>query len=348
MFQRLLIVDGSSILNESYYGTLPEQMKREKDRSKWSAWYGEMLHNKEGVITNALFTTMKRLEKIITEQHFEYVAIAWDVSSDTFRKNLYPEYKGNREKPDASFISQKNIFPKMLSDMGYPVICMNGYEADDCIGSLVKRFEKEIPIVILSGDKDMTQLVSPYTQVWFSCKKANQAEEMFDDMMQGEQTISLSSYHLPDKIFPVSTTTVPFFMGVNADQVVDLKAISGDTSDNYPGIAGIGEKGAIALLKYFGSIDKIIEMIKSGILNDKAKLKSLKEDFSSKTGCRLPASKLLDPNFEENARFYQKIARIETSLPLITDLSSLHLYVNEENRKKWYNYLEFYSLLKTL
>ena len=95
MFQRLLIVDGSSILNESYYGTLPEQMKREKDRSKWSAWYGEMLHNKEGVITNALFTTMKRLEKIITEQHFEYVAIAWDISSDTFRKNLYPEYKGN-------------------------------------------------------------------------------------------------------------------------------------------------------------------------------------------------------------------------------------------------------------
>ena len=73
MFQRLLIIDGSSVLNESYYGTLPEQMKREKDRSKWHLWYHEMLRNKEGIITNALFTTMKRIEKIIEEQHFKYL-----------------------------------------------------------------------------------------------------------------------------------------------------------------------------------------------------------------------------------------------------------------------------------
>ena len=236
----------------------------------------------------------------------------------------------------------------MLSDMGYPVICVDGYEADDCIGSLVKRFEKEIPIVILSGDKDMTQLVSPNTQVWFSCKKANQAEEMFEDMMQGEQTISLSAYHLPDKIFPVSTTTVPFFMGVNADQVVDLKAISGDSSDNYPGIEGIGEKGAVALLQYFGSIESIIELIKSGDLTDKDKLKELKTDFLEKTGCRLPVAKLLNSDFEKNARFYQNLARIETNLSLVPNLNSLHLCINETNRKNWYNYLEFYSLLKTL
>lgn len=139
MFQRLLIIDGSSVLNESYYGTLPEQMKREKDRSKWHLWYHEMLRNKEGIITNALFTTMKRIEKIIEEQHFKYVAVAWDISSDTFRKRMYPEYKGNREKPDESFISQREIFPRMLAELGYPVICMNGYEADDCIGSWLKN-----------------------------------------------------------------------------------------------------------------------------------------------------------------------------------------------------------------
>lgn len=347
MFQRLLIIDGSSVLNESYYGTLPEQMKREKDRSKWHLWYHEMLRNKEGIITNALFTTMKRIEKIIEEQHFKYVAVAWDISSDTFRKRMYPEYKGNREKPDESFISQREIFPRMLAELGYPVICMNGYEADDCIGSLAKKFENQIPVVILSGDKDMTQLVSPSTQLWFSCKKPNQAEELFDDMMQGEQQISLSQYGLPDKIFPVNMKSVPYFMGVNSNQIVDLKAISGDTSDNYPGIAGIGEKGAIALLKYFGSIDKIIEVINSGALTDKDKLKELKDDFTTQTGTRLPLAKLLDPDFEKNARFFQKIAQIETSVPFNITLDQLKLSIDQQKRRQWYEYLEFYSLLKT-
>lgn len=260
---------------------------------------------------------------------------------------MYPEYKGNREKPDKSFISQREIFPRMLTELGYPVICMNGYEADDCIGSLAKKFENQIPVVILSGDKDMTQLVSSSTQLWFSCKKPNQAEELFDDMMQGEQQISLSQYGLPDKIFPVNMKSVPYFMGVNSNQVVDLKAISGDNSDNYPGIAGIGEKGAIALLKYFGSIDKIIEVINSGALADKDKLKELKDDFTAQTGTRLPVAKLLDPDFEKNARFFQRIAQIETYIPFNITLDQLKLNINQQRRRQWYEYLEFYSLLKT-
>ena len=141
--------------------------------------------------------------------------------------------------------------------------------------------------------------------------------------------------------------SVPYFMGVNSNQVVDLKAISGDTSDNYPGIAGIGEKGAIALLKYFGSIDKIIEVINSGALTDKDKLKELKDDFTTQTGTRLPLAKLLDPDFEKNARFFQKIAQIETSVPFNITLDQLKLSIDQQKRRQWYEYLEFYSLLKT-
>ena len=99
-------------------------------------------------------------------------------------------------------------------------------------------------------------------------------------------------------------------------------------------------------MKYFGSIDKIIEAINSGTLADKGKLKELKDDFSAQTGTRLPVAKLLDPDFEKNARFFQRIAQIETNIPFNFTLDQLKLNINQQRRRQWYEYLEFYSLLK--
>lgn len=345
MLPRLLIVDGSSLLHESYYGTLPEQMKREKDRSKWHLWYHEMMRTKTGIPTNGIYTAMNRIEKIMKEQNFTHIAIAYDITDDTFRKKMYPDYKGKREAPDESFKIQKDLFLKLIYNLGYPVFYSNDYEADDCIGSLVNKFKNQIPIVILSGDKDMTQLVDDNVQLWFSCKKANQAEELFEDLTQGESDLTLSQYHLPDKIFPISKDTVKFFMGVNADQVVDLKAVSGDSSDNYTGIQGIGEKGAIALLSYFGSLDNILSFIKSDNFTDKSKLSEIKKDFQEKTGTRLPVSKLSAPEIFEQAAFSRRLSKIVTNLSFDITLDNLKYSINLEARKNWYEYLEFYSLL---
>ena len=94
-------------------------------------------------------------------------------------------------------------------------------------------------------------------------------------------------------------------------------------------------------------IDKIIEVINSGALTDKDKLKELKDDFTTQTGTRLPLAKLLNPDFEKNARFFQKIAQIETSVPFNITLDQLKLNIDQQKRRQWYEYLEFYSLLKT-
>lgn len=345
MLPRLLIIDGSSLLHESYYGTLPDQMKKEKDRTKWHLWYHEMMRTKTGIFTNGVYTAINRIEKIMQDQKFTHIAIAYDITDDTFRKKMYPEYKGKREAPDESFVVQKKLFLQLIQGLGYPVFLSDQFEADDCIGSLVNQFKNQIPIVILSGDKDMTQLVDNNVQLWFSCKKAGQAEELFDDITQGETGLTLSQYHLPDKIFPISQDYVKYFMGVDASQVVDLKAISGDNSDNYPGVTGIGEKGAIALLKYFGSLNNILNFVKNTDFSDKKALDEIKKDFQEKTGTRLPVAKLTSETLEQEALFYQKIASIVTNLQFPVALDNLVYRIDQDKRKEWYEYLEFYSLL---
>lgn len=346
MFPRLLIIDGSSLLHEAYYGTIPEQMKREKDRSKWHLWYHQMMQTKSGFFTNGIYTAMNRMERIIKGQDFTHALVAYDIPGDiTFRKKLYPEYKGKREAADKSFVMQNELYPKLLSDLGIPVFTAAGYEADDCIGSLVKKFKGQIPIVILSGDKDMAQLVEKDVQLWFSCKKQGQAEAMFEELFEGTTGMTLSQYHLPDKIFPVSKETVPHFMGVGSCQVADLKTISGDPSDNYPGIAGIGQKGAIALLKYFGSLQDIISFVETTDWEQKEQVTEIKETFKAATGTSLPVSKLRADTFKEEAVFYQKLANIYQDLAFTVSLNDCKLHFNNDMRKKWYHQLEFYSLL---
>ncbi len=335
----LLLIDGSSLLSESYYGTLPDAIKFLKDKSQESAYYHLILHNIKGVYTNGVYTFMKRLENILEEQKPTHLAVTFDVSRDTFRKKLYPEYKANRSETPLPLRQQKETLMRLLQDIGVKVYFSTEYEGDDLLGSLAERFKKEALVTLYSADHDLTQLVGPGVRYWLSCKSTSKAEEMYLDYTQGNNGV-LNNLHLPDKCIPLGVDSTKWLMGVTPDLVASLKAIAGDTSDNYPGIKGISEKTAAILLSHFGSIDKLFETV---LNTDEKELK----EIWKKIGLRSNSIKLLKTEGAyEAVKDFLKLSTIVTNIPIPFSLDTLAIKINPIARKEWYQELEFRSLLQ--
>ncbi len=334
----LLLIDGSSLLSESYYGTLPDAIKFLKDKSQESAYYHLIFHNIKGVYTNGVYTFMKRLENILKEQRPTHLAVTFDISRDTFRKKLYPEYKGNRSETPLPLHQQKETLMRLLQDIGVKVYCSTEYEGDDLLGSLAERFKKEALVTLYSADHDLTQLVGPGVRYWLSCKSTNKAEEMYLDYTQGSNGL-LTNLHLPDKCISLGVDSTKWLMGVTPDLVASLKAIAGDSSDNYPGIKGISEKTAAILLNHFGSIDRLFEVV----LNTEEK--DLKEMWKE-LGLRSTSIKLLKADGAyDTVKNFLKLSTIVTNIPIPFSLDTLEVKIDPIARKKWYQELEFKSLL---
>lgn len=342
---RMLIIDGNSMLCECYYGTIPKEVLM-KDKSEWPNYYHKIMRTKTGIFTNGIFTAMGKIEKIISEHNFTHVIVCVDKHGDRSGRNkLYPEYKANRERPDNSLIFQQELFPQVLSRVGIPVFGDERYEADDLIGTLATYFSVYMPVTIMSGDQDLTQLVRPGIQMWYTCKSADKAQNLYDDYIQGRpDAVALSTLGIPDKVFPLTTDSVYYLMKVKPNQVTDLKGLCGDASDNYPGVAGIGEKGAAALLSYFENIEAIFEKIES-LGEDSAKIKEFKKEFSLKTGSSFPWKALTSPSAKEDAFLFKKIATILCNIPFQIPLDTLRLNISKLGREEIYKELEFFSLL---
>ena len=287
MTEKLLIIDGSSLLSTSFYATATAYLMAKTDEDKEKA-LERLMKTSDGRYTNGVFPFMRTLLSLIKKNQPTHLAVVWDVSRQTFRQEIAGgTYKGTRKATPhplkEQFISTQNllqgIVPQFLSGKDDEEV----YEADDFAGSLAKRFQNEIPVFLHTKDEDYLQLVDTNTRVWLGSSKA---DKMFEDLGLNRQ-----EFNVPDGFFEFTLSTLKDIKGLEPYQIVEYKALCGDTSDNIPGVKGVGEKAVIPLLQEYGNIESIYDTIEN--LSSKEE-KELKKFFKESLGIgRSPISYML-------------------------------------------------------
>lgn len=208
---KILLLDSNSLMHRAYHA-LPN------------------LKSSKGLYTGAIYGFLSILLRLIKEQKPTHIAAAFDLHGPTFRHEMFKDYKATRKPMDEELRQQVEPLKELITAMGIKIVSLQGYEGDDILGTLSKRFDDEC--IIVTGDRDSFQLVSPTTKVFWT-KKGVSDIEVYDEerLLQDGFTVS---------------------------QFIDYKALRGDTSDNVPGIAGVGEKTAKQLLEKYGSLDEIL------------------------------------------------------------------------------------------
>lgn len=277
--EKFLIIDGNNIMNRAFFALPP-------------------LQSTEGEMCNAVYGFTNILLKVIKDIQPKYLMVAFDSGRQTFRTEMYKEYKAQRTGMADELASQFPIMIELLEKMGITVIKRKGVEADDVIGALTRKFDAEF--VLLSGDKDLLQLIKNDTTVWMLQKGLANVEK-------------------------VDAKRLNELMGLKPSQIVDLKSLMGDKSDNIPGVMGIGEKGAMTLLNEFGDLENIYNNI------DNISSKSMKE-------------KLL--NNKDMAFLSKKLATIDTNIPIEQKLEDFtYEYPFNDEVKKIFAKLDFKTFL---
>lgn len=216
MKKRFFVIDGHALCYRAYY-----------------AFIRSPLVNSSGQNTSAIFGFARMLFKLISEQKPDYLAVAFDPPRKTFRHELFADYKANRQKMPDDLRPQIDEIKRMVELAGIARLEEDGYEADDVLGSIAKRYARDdVEVVLVTGDKDAYQLVGEGVRI-YAAKKGISEYEMYDAAAVTEK------------------------LGVRPEQVIDYMALTGDASDNVPGVKGIGEKNAQKLIAAFGSIDAI-------------------------------------------------------------------------------------------
>ncbi len=214
MKQKIILIDGNSIANRAFYG-IPD------------------LTNSEGTHTNAIYGFLNIILKVFDEENPGYAAVAFDLKAPTFRHKLYHDYKGTRHAMPDELSEQMPILKDLLRAMKIPVLELEGYEADDILGTISRQMQKEdLFVTILTGDRDLLQLATD--EILIRIPKTKMSGTTIED------------YYASD---------VKNRYKVSPKEFIDVKALMGDTSDNIPGVPGIGEKTAIALISQYGSIE---------------------------------------------------------------------------------------------
>lgn len=233
--KKVILVDGNNLLFRSYYAT---------------AYNGNLMKNSSGFPTNAVYGLVNMINKIISEEKPEYIAVAFDIGK-TFRHEKYEDYKKGRSETPDELKMQFPVAKKILTAMGIKYLECEGYEADDIIGTLAKKayIDKDFKAVIISSDKDLLQLINEETEVKLLKTK---------DHIRMTKEEFIKTY------------------GIEPIKMIDLKALMGDPSDNIKGVKGIGEKTALKLLQQYNSlegiydnIDKLSPSIKTKLTEDK-------------------------------------------------------------------------------
>lgn len=217
------------------------------------------LTNSEGFSTNAIFGFYNIIEKILKEDNFTHIVAAFDLKSPTFRHKKFEDYKKNRKKMPQELYEQIKETKKMLNFLGIKICEKEGFEADDIIGTLSRIFsEKKVETVISTGDRDFFQLINPFVVVrLFS----------FKEIIYYDEKKILEKY------------------GVTPKKLIEVKALMGDSSDNIPGVKGIGEKTALKLVHDYGDVEKIFSNVSS--LNISERLKKILSAQEAKKMCHL-------------------------------------------------------------
>ena len=232
---RLLIIDGNSIMNRAFYGIMSSKM----------------LTTPEGMYTNAIYGFLAILFKELEDLKPEYIAVAFDLKAPTHRHKMFEGYKATRHGMPEELAEQMPVIKEILRDMNITIIEKEGFEADDILGTMSKNAEDAgINTTILSGDRDTFQLASDRITIRIPRTKAGKTEEDDYDKEKIKETY-----------------------GVEPKQLIQVKGLMGDTSDNIPGVPGVGEKTALKLIQEYGSINKLYEALESGNSTVKGALK---------------------------------------------------------------------------
>ena len=341
--EKFILIDGSSMLVTNYYGNLPKALLFEKDPEKREKLFSQILHNDKGQYTNAMYGMMRTILKIIAEQKPTHMMFAFDMTRDTFRREKYPDYKGNRGDTPEPLKEQFVNMEKLLEEMGFAVFYDCKYEADDIVGSVVSRFEKEIPSYIITKDHDYLQLVSDYTRVWLIQTKQETADEL-QNKYGAEFGWNSKLVPIPDKAFEVTPPLCLKEYGVRPEQIPDLKGIQGDTSDNIPGVKGVSS-AAIPLLAEYGTVEKIYEAIDE-CDGDKA-LKALATSWKENQGIsRSPMKALVE--YRDMAFLSKDLAQIRRDFPLDKTLDDFKISIDKDKAVKLFNEYGFKSLVEKL
>ncbi len=221
--KKLVVIDGNSILNRAFYGIMGNKM----------------LMTQDGTYTNAVYGFLAIMFKMLEEENPDYLAIAFDVKAPTKRHELYKEYKGTRHGMPDELKAQMPIIKEVLRAMNIKLYEKEGYEADDILGTLAKFGEENnLEVKLLTGDRDSFQLASDKVTIMIPHTKQGKTE---------------TDYYDRKKVIEV--------YGVEPKQMIEVKGLMGDSSDNIPGVAGIGEKTALSLIQKYGSIDGVYKAI---------------------------------------------------------------------------------------
>lgn len=227
----MIAIDGNSLLHRAFYA-MP------------------LLSNKKGVYTNAIFGFMNMLIRLKKDYEPCSLILAFDRKAPTFRHKAYKDYKATRQKAPEELVPQFDLIKDLARLLEIPTYELDGYEADDILGSLAKvADDNKQPLMIVTGDKDELQLVSDYTSVLLTIRGISETKRYDKQLLMDEY-------------------------GLTPEQFVDMKGLMGDSSDNIPGVKGIGQKTAIKLLKEYGSLENVLDNI------DNLSGKKLKENLT--------------------------------------------------------------------
>lgn len=339
----LLLIDGSSLLSTQFFGSLPRQILFAKTMEEKEKFFDKILQTDDGFYTNGVFGFAKALFKIIKEQKPSHIAIAWDITRDTFRKKLYPEYKENRGETMAPLADQFAICEEFINFLGIKQFMSGEYEADDFCGSIAKKFEDEIPVFILTKDNDYLQLVNDKTKLWLIHSGVEKTDELYQ-----KYKIDKASVNAPDRCFVFDRALIKKEFGVEAENVNSLKGIMGDSSDNIKGVSGVGEATARLLIGKYKTVDALYKELQG---KSKKELDALKTEWKEELGIkRSPISYLLKESDtelvgEKAARLSEELATIKTDIDLgDLRLFDLKLSIHRENALKILQALQFHSI----
>lgn len=216
--EHLLLVDGMALLFRAFFAT---------------SVHGQFMRNSSGVPMNGINGLLKHLLTAINTLQPTHVICCWDMGSKTYRTELYPAYKGNRGEPPVELIPQFDLAKDAVAALNIPNIGVINFEADDCIGTIIEKHHENMEISVLTGDRDLLQLLKPNINIVLLQKGIG----------------NYKSYSMESFIEE---------MGVHPKMLIDIKALMGDTSDNYPGVKGIGEKTAYKLIAQYESIEMLL------------------------------------------------------------------------------------------
>lgn len=336
--ERLLIVDGSSMLVTSYYGLLPKQILFEKDEEEKKKHYDKIMQY-NGFYTNAMYAMTKTLKKIIKEQHITHMVICFDKTRDTFRRKKYADYKAQRAATPDPLKDQFIQMEQMLQEIGYAVEMSDDYEADDLAGSAASLYSKEMPTYIITKDHDYLQLVDSNTTLWLLQTQQDKADEI--NHKYSALFSDGKGFSLPDKAVQVTPEVCLSEYGVYPEQIPDLKGITGDTSDNIPGVKGV-QSAAAPLLNEYGTLENIYRTIDS-CADDKAK-KKLSAFWKAKIGIkRSPINALIE--YRDSAFMSRDLAVIKRDVELSHTIDQMALaHLDENKRREQYARYGFKSL----